>query len=273
MSEMTRRAVLGSAAGGALAGALLPAAAHADRGHGGGHGDGGWLHDAVDWPAFLAGADLIWKRMPSAWFEGPFLGNGFLGSGIYAEPGANAVRFNVQHSQVQDHRPEFGSLFGLARLPIGHLTLTPVGAITGVDWRLDVWNAELRGTVTTAAGSLAVRAFVHSRRPLLVVEVTPSVGEEGVRWAFVPAVAVSPRTRGRTPGLVARLLPARLPVAAGRADAELLLDPALQGGVRDPARRARHGDLRAVAGTDAVAGHLVEPERPVGVLAHPRLQP
>ena len=200
MSEMTRRAVLGGAAGGALAGALLPAAApasaapasaaHPDRGCG---DSDGWLHDAVDWPAFLAGADLIWKRMPAAWFEGPFLGNGFLGSGIYAQPGANAVRFNVQHSQVQDHRPEFGALFGLARLPIGYLTLEPVGAITAVDWRLSVWNAELTGTVTTAAGSLALRAFVHSTRSVLVVEVTPTDGEAAFRWTFHPAVAISPR--------------------------------------------------------------------------------
>src|SRR5438046_5638419 len=189
MSEMTRRAVLGSAAGGALAGALLPAAAHADRGHGGGHGDGGWLHDAVDWPAFLAGADLIWKRMPAAWFEGPFLGNGFLGSGIYAQPGANAVRFNVQHSQVQDHRPEFGALLGLARLPIGYLTLEPAGAITGIDWRLDVWNAELTGTITTTAGSLALRAYVHSTRSVLSIDVTPTDGEAGFGWVFHPAVA------------------------------------------------------------------------------------
>src|SRR5213076_313964 len=171
MTEMTRRAVLGAAAGGAVAGALIPAAADAHRGT-------DWLDDDVDWPAFLAGADLIWKRMPAAWFEGPFLGNGFLGSGIYAEPGANAVRFNVQHSQVQDHRPEFGALFGLARLPIGYLTLTPVGAITGVAWRLEVWNAELTGTITTAAGSLSLKAFVHSARSVLVVEVTPSAGEE-----------------------------------------------------------------------------------------------
>src|SRR2546421_11485356 len=186
MTEMTRRTVLGGVAGGALAGALIPAAAQGHRGD-------GWLDDDVDWPAFLAGADLIWKRMPAAWFEGPVLGNGFLGSGIYAEPGANAVRFNVQHSQVQDHRPEFGSLFGLARLPIGYLTLQPVGAITGIDWRLDVWNAELTGTITTAAGSLALRAFVHSTREVLVVEVTPTDGEAAFTWVFHPAVAVSPR--------------------------------------------------------------------------------
>src|SRR5262249_45778983 len=91
MTEITRRAVLGCAAGGALIGALPAGTAFADD---------RLVHERVDWPAFLAGADLIWKRMPATWYEGPFLGNGFLGSGIYAQPGANAVRFNVQHSQV-----------------------------------------------------------------------------------------------------------------------------------------------------------------------------
>ncbi|OLB80109.1 MAG: Tat pathway signal sequence domain protein [Actinobacteria bacterium 13_2_20CM_2_71_6] len=191
MTEMTRRAVLGGAAAGALAGALPPAAAMAEPTDDDHHG--GWLDDEVSWPQFLAGADLVWKRMPTTWYEGPFLGNGLLGSGIYAQPGANAVRFNVQHSQVQDHRPQFGSLFGLARLPIGYLTLEPVGAITAIDWRLDVWNAELTGTVTTAAGSLALRAFVHSTRSVLVVEVTPTDGEAAFTWTFHPAIAISPR--------------------------------------------------------------------------------
>jgi hypothetical protein len=128
----------------------------------------------VDWPGFLGTADLVWRRMPKTWYEGPFLGNGFLGSGIYAEPGQNAIRFNVQHSEVQDHRPEFGSLFGLARLPIGYFTLEPARAITGIDWRMDLWNAELRGTITTAAGSLSVRAIVHTGQSLLAVEIEPT---------------------------------------------------------------------------------------------------
>src|SRR2546430_14505654 len=187
MSEVSRRAVLGGLVGGALAGTLpAPARAFADD-------DDRLVHEDVPWAGFLSTVDMVWKRMPTVWYEGPYLGNGFLGSGVYAEPGANAVRFNVQHSQVQDHRPEFGSLFGLSRLPIEHLTLEPVGAITGVDWRLDVWNAELTGTLTTAAGSLALRAFVHSTRSVLLVEVTPTDGEAAFKWVFHPAVAVSPR--------------------------------------------------------------------------------
>ncbi|MFF2639522.1 Tat pathway signal sequence domain protein [Streptomyces niveus] len=145
------------------------------------------------WRAVLDDADPLWRTMPATWFEGPFLGNGFLGSGIYAEPGANAVRFTVQHSEVQDHRPEFGSLFGLARLPVGHFTLEPVGTITGVDWRLRLRDAELTGTLTTDKGTLRLRAFVHTSASVLAVEITPSAGERGFRWVFHPAVSISPR--------------------------------------------------------------------------------
>ncbi|MEU5974884.1 glycoside hydrolase family 95-like protein [Streptomyces sp. NPDC047315] len=150
------------------------------------------------WRTVLDDADLVWHRLPKTWYEGPFLGNGHLGSGIYAEPGgANAVRFNVQHSGVQDHRPRFGSLFGLARLPIGHFTLEPVGTITAVDWRLRLHGAELTGTVTTTAGELRLRAFVHATSPVLAVEVAPSTGEAGFRWVFHPAEAISPRAAFR----------------------------------------------------------------------------
>jgi alpha-L-fucosidase 2 len=55
---------------------------------------------ADPWKTVPDDADLVWRRMPKTWYEGPFLGNGFLGSGIYAEPGAEtkAVRFHVQHT-------------------------------------------------------------------------------------------------------------------------------------------------------------------------------
>jgi hypothetical protein len=178
--DITRRTVLGGAlAVGALG--FVPAFAEAAS------------CEDLDWAGFLGTADLVWRKMPTTWYQGPFLGNGFLGSGIYAEPGKNAIRFNVQHSQVQDHRPEFGSLFGLARLPIGYFTLEPVGAITAIDWRMDLWNAELTGTITTAAGSMALRAIVHTGQSLLAIEIRPTEGERGYKWVFHPAVALSPR--------------------------------------------------------------------------------
>ncbi|WP_113704248.1 glycosyl hydrolase family 95 catalytic domain-containing protein [Nonomuraea lactucae] len=148
------------------------------------------------WAKFLRNQDLLWERIPRDWTEGPFLGNGLLGSTIYVPKGGNAVRFDLQHSEVQDHRPEMsGTLYGLARLPIGHFTLTPTGTITGVDWRLDLWNAELSGTITTSAGQIAITALVHNDRSVLMVRVAPSEGERAATWDFHPDKAISPRMR------------------------------------------------------------------------------
>ncbi|MFE4335060.1 glycoside hydrolase family 95-like protein [Streptomyces sp. NPDC056831] len=196
----SRRSVLatGTAIGGALVvgGASVPAQAAAPAAPGPAAPAPVTVHSPDDsWRTVLDDADLLWQKLPKTWYEGPYLGNGRLGSGIYAEPGATttAVRFNVQHSEVQDHRPEFGSLFGLARLPIGHFTLEPAGTITGIEWWMRLRTAELEGTVTTTAGTLKLRAFVHSSSDLLAVEVTPSAGEQDFRWVFHPADAISPR--------------------------------------------------------------------------------
>ncbi|MFE7708772.1 glycoside hydrolase family 95-like protein [Streptomyces sp. NPDC057486] len=201
----SRRTVLatGTALGGALAlgGAAFPAQAAAPATAPAGS-PAPVVHSPADsWRTVLDDADLLWQKLPTTWYEGPYLGNGRLGSGIYAEPGATttAVRFNVQHSEVQDHRPEFGSLFGLARLPIGHFTLEPAGTITGIEWWMRLRTAELEGTITTTAGTLKLRAFVHSSSDLLAVEITPSEGEQGFRWVFHPADAVSPRAGFQKP--------------------------------------------------------------------------
>ena len=36
------------------------------------------VRDVVDWASFLSRHDLVWKRMPTAWHDAPFMGNGRL---------------------------------------------------------------------------------------------------------------------------------------------------------------------------------------------------
>ncbi|WP_405768278.1 glycosyl hydrolase family 95 catalytic domain-containing protein [Streptomyces sp. NBC_01538] len=197
----SRRAVLGSALGGTALAALPQAAQAAQAESAGPAGVAAvvtrtpWkLRNRMDsdsaWSGFLREQDLLWRRLPTLWHEGPFLGDGRLGSMIYREPGANAVRFTVQHGEVQDHRPELGSGWGTCRLPVGHLTLDPVGTITGVNWRLSLWNAELTGTITTDKGTLTLAALIHDG--VLAARVTAD-GDEEVHWTFHPEEAISPR--------------------------------------------------------------------------------
>ncbi|MEU1181190.1 Tat pathway signal sequence domain protein [Streptomyces sp. NPDC005820] len=194
-----RRTVIGTALGGAAT-AALPAPALAAADVGGPAGRPWKLRDTMTtdraWTDFLRGQDLLWTRLPTRWYEGPFLGDGRLGSMVYQEPGENRIRFTVQHARVQDHRPQFGSGWGTCRLPVGHLTLEPAGTITAVDWRLSLWNAELTGTVTTTAGTLTLSAFVHDE--VLAARVTADGGERAV-WTFHPEDAVSPRRISEAP--------------------------------------------------------------------------
>ncbi len=221
---LSRRGFLGGIAVGAAAGALpvQPAPATADDGL-----DNRMRSDGA-WQRFLAGQDLVWSRMPRTWYEGPFLGNGFLASMVYQEPGSGGLRFTINHSEVQDHRPDFGNEWGVARLPVGNLILQPVGEITAVDLRLDLWNAELRGTITTTAGRLSLRAFIESARSLLAVSVKPSVGERGVTLEFKPAKALSPRRVREDPPANFAMNPD--PVARDENGVNLVVQPMIAGG-------------------------------------------
>ncbi|MFE4579346.1 hypothetical protein [Streptomyces chartreusis] len=115
-----------------------------------------------------------------------------------------------------------------------------MGAITGVDWRLGLRDAELTGTLTTDRGTLALRALVHDDRSVLAVEVTPSAGERDFRWVFHPADAISPRAafkplpegyRGNPPAEVAE-----------HDGVSAAVQPLLAGGQHVTAWRERSGD-------------------------------
>ncbi|BBJ38060.1 hypothetical protein SSPO_007780 [Streptomyces antimycoticus] len=142
-------------------------------------------------------AALRWRRMPGDWKDGPFLGNGLLGVNVYRGATANSVKVMVSHYHVQDQRPQWAATYGYSRLPIGHFDLTLAGEVTDVDWTLDLWDAELTGTVTTTRGSVRFSMLVHNARTALLISTRPSAGEESAAWSFTWMPAASPRTKGK----------------------------------------------------------------------------
>ncbi len=149
------------------------------------------LDDRVDWPSYLGSLDPVWASVPTTFYQGPFLGNGGLGTAVYRI--GKRLAFKIGDTRVRDHQGTGGTNFGNSRLPIGHFLFDTAGDITDVDLRLSLWNAELTGTVTTSAGVLELRAFVHATRDVLLVSASVRSGAERVRWTFVPAKARSPR--------------------------------------------------------------------------------
>ncbi len=154
----------------------------------------------VDWPDFMARNDLIWERMPTSYFEGPFQGNGMLGTVFFLDHEAeNTVRFEIGRTDVYDPRHSMGggkftSNFQTydVRLPIGQLLLEPVGQITGAQFRTDLWNAETRGAITTTAGTIGLRVLVPHGDDVIVIEIKTTEKEREARFRLRPEQGNNP---------------------------------------------------------------------------------
>ena len=165
------------------------------------------MEEKVNWPDFIRKQDPVWERLPEKWFDAPFMGNGLLGT-LIRKIGENEVRWDLGHSFVHDHRepddyavrsPE---ILNRGRLPIGYFVLETEGRITGGTIRLDLWNAEATGIITTEKGKIDWRTLVHAEEMVFLAEFTPSTGEKNMGFRFIPEKAESCRltyNRSRLP--------------------------------------------------------------------------
>ncbi|MET7622204.1 glycoside hydrolase family 95-like protein [Streptomyces sp. NPDC005408] len=196
---MRRRDVLGSAAGTALWLAASPTAWAAPEPISGTAAATRRRAPADPYEQTVRAAAMVWRRLPASWQEGPFIANGRLGAQLYAGQTPGTLKVMLSHSEVQDQRGQWRGGIGYSRLPIGYFTLTLAGEITAVDWTLDLYDAELRGTVTTTRGSIAFSALVHSETSALLISTRPSAGEEQAAWSFQWLRAATTRTSGKPP--------------------------------------------------------------------------
>jgi len=166
------------------------------------------VRDAVNWPEFMAGHDLVWTATPKQWNEGGFIGNGMLGIMAYATLDDNRFDFHIGRADVTDHRgapdrktsfgmPGRGGMADFPRLDPGRMALRPAGKIQAVTMRQDLWNAELRGTIQTDLGKLEFRALTQRDEMIHLIDVTSTeANADGSpapwKWEFLPGNPDSP---------------------------------------------------------------------------------
>lgn len=148
----------------------------------------------VDWPKYLSKHDLVWDEFPKDYFAGAFVGNGLLGTILFKdELDSNTLRFEIGRTDVYDHRTASPSAYETSRLPIGQLLLKPLGTVKHVKLRNDLWNAEIRGELTTTEGTISFRCFVPSVEELIVVTMKTTGKEAQAKFSFHPQLAQSAR--------------------------------------------------------------------------------
>jgi len=146
--------------------------------------------ESINWEKFLERSDIVWDVLPERFDHGAYHGNGLLGCMIYREA-PNQMRWEMGRSDVTAHRRDNN------RLPIGGMLLETVGKIEKGTIRLDLWNAESRGELTTDKGTIKFRTYIHADQMVLVVDLETSEGESGAKfnWQASPAVDWVNRTR------------------------------------------------------------------------------
>ncbi|RKR80135.1 hypothetical protein BDD43_0230 [Mucilaginibacter gracilis] len=153
----------------------------------------------INWKHFLSGSDMVYDTLTTAWHEGAFTGNGLLGTMIYLND-ANSIRMDIGRTDVRDHRIDsMPALFAKARLPIGHFIIKPLGKIKKITARLDLWNAELRGSILTDKGAISFTELTFSQTNIIYFDAACTGQEAGFTWEWVADEPVSPRakTHGR----------------------------------------------------------------------------
>ncbi|MEI6677386.1 MAG: glycoside hydrolase family 95-like protein [Mariniphaga sp.] len=137
------------------------------------------VQEPVDWPKFLGSHDIQWDTLPAKFDHGAFMGNGLLGTTIYSN-GPNRLRFELGRSDITDHRRDNG------RLPIGGMVLKTAGTIKSGSLRMVLWDAEVRGEVTTDKGVIRFRAMDHSNEMVLLVDLQTDEGEKEANFVWEP---------------------------------------------------------------------------------------
>lgn len=151
----------------------------------------GQVTHQIDWPSFFSRQDLVFDTLTSHWEDGAFLGNGLLGVMAYRED-SNALRFDLGRTDVTDHREGINPSIGKARLPIGRFVLSTSSPIRKIRLRLDLWNAELNGTLFTDKGTIQFQGLVAATRDVILFKTTSSASGQAVRWEWKPEPALSP---------------------------------------------------------------------------------
>ena len=118
----------------------------------------------------IKSANLKWNTLPTHYFEAPYIGNGQVGTIFWKDDDGNLV-FEMGRSDFYDHRNEsYEILYRDNRLKTGKLTLGIDSLPLDGNMVMDLYDAQVFGTLKTDKSEMKIRVFNCDDRDVIVVE-------------------------------------------------------------------------------------------------------
>lgn len=117
---------------------------------------------------YLKNFDMVWDRVPGAYEESAFLGNGELGTAIWSAR-EESLHFDIGDTRVYSKA---------SRAPIGKFILNTKGATTDFDMRLELYQGLASGALKTTEGSIHFQSLASVDYDAVVVEFVVSGDEQ-----------------------------------------------------------------------------------------------
>lgn len=151
------------------------------------------IENKIDWKSFLSRHDMVWAKMPTDYFNAPFLGNGLLGAMLY-QPSGSLLRLDIGSSEVLEHRnTEARSIVDNGRLPIGYFEFASNYRIKNAEGRLNLYEAEACFRLDTyKEQTVEMNLKVLRNTDIIVLDYRPTEKLKGY-WTYRPLPSVVPR--------------------------------------------------------------------------------
>ena len=146
----------------------------------------------IDWKEFLSKQDPIWDTLNGYFYDGPMTGNGLIGTVMHRmdkdrfDGDTNKILFEINRTDLIDScsiRPEG---YYWSRMQVGRFEFKPKGILSQIILRIDLWNAEVVGKITTTEGAIHIRHYTHAELPVIITELESEGNENCDNWHFVP---------------------------------------------------------------------------------------
>ena len=148
----------------------------------------------INWKDFLAKQDLTWNNnVDSNFFHGAFIGDGIQGAMIMQDSkNPNGLRMLMAHYKAISHFSIPSLEFTDSKVYAGNIIISPVGKRTTQTMRMNLYDGETSGTITTDKGSITWHVFGDRKNNVFITVLKGETGEIDTKLGVREEWGISP---------------------------------------------------------------------------------